>query len=387
MALAFESAVPTRIIFGRSSFDKIPELVAKSGKHALIIAGASRRNAPELADKLTQTGISSQIFSVHREPTIADIKSAVSLAHQYNCDVIIGLGGGSAIDAAKATAALATNQGDITGYLEVIGKGKALLAEPLPFVAVPTTAGTGAEVTKNAVIKSEEFSVKVSLRSDRMYPNFAVIDPLLTTGLPPEITACTGIDALTHLLEAYVSATSNPFIDMICCEGLQRIAASIETVVADGNNIDARENMAFAAMLGGIALANGKLGAVHGFAGPLGGMFPAPHGAVCACLLPAVMEINIEALRKINHAEVLAKYSQLAKWLTGNTNARAEDGVVWLHELVKKLKGSSLSSLGVQAADFNGLAEKAKNASSMKGNPVELSNEQLFLILEKSMHF
>lgn len=385
MAIAFESAVPTRIIFGCGSLDKVPELVAKSGKRALIVTGASRRNAIELAEKLTQTGISSLIFSVSGEPTTTDIKSAVSLVLQNNCDVIVGLGGGSAIDAAKATAALATNPGDITDYLEVIGKGKALLAEPLPFIAVPTTAGTGAEVTKNAVIKSEKFNVKVSLRSDRMYPKFAVIDPLLTLGLSPEITAYTGIDALTHLLEVYVSAKSNPFIDMICRDGLQRIAVSIETAFTNGSNIEARENMAFAAMLGGIALANGKLGAVHGFAGPLGGMYPAPHGAVCACLLPAVMEINIEALLKTNQAEVFTKYNEVTKWLTGNTNACAEDGVVWLHDLVKKLKVPALSSFGVQSANFPGLVEKAKNASSMKGNPVILTDEQLFQVLEKSM--
>lgn len=387
MALAFESAVPTRIIFGCGSLGKVPELVAKSGKRVLIVTGASRRNAIELAEKLTQTGISSQIFSVRGEPTTTHIKSAVSLVLQNNCDVIVGLGGGSAIDAAKATAALATNQGDITDYLEVIGKGKALITEPLPMIAVPTTAGTGAEVTKNAVIKSEEFKVKVSLRSDRMYPQYAVIDPLLTIGLSPEVTAYTGIDALTHLLETYVSAKSNPFIDMICHEGLQRIATSLETAFTNGRNIEARENMAFAAMLGGIALANGKLGAVHGFAGPLGGMYPAPHGAVCACLLPAVMKINITALRKDNQAGELAKYKEVAIWLTGNTNACAEDGVVWLHELVKKLKIPALASFGVQQADFPGLVEKAKNASSMKGNPVALNQEQLLLILGKSMHF
>lgn len=385
MALTFESAVPTRIIFGCGSLDKVSELVAKLGNRALIVTGASKRNAIKLAEKLTQTGISSQIFSVKGEPTTNDIKSAVWLVHQNNCEVIIGLGGGSAIDAAKATAALATNPGDITDYLEVIGKGKTLSADPLTMIAVPTTAGTGAEVTKNAVIKSEEFNVKVSLRSDSMFPQYAVIDPLLTLGLSPEITAYTGIDALTHLLETYVSAKSNPFLDMICREGLQRIAVSLETLFTNGSNIEARENMAFAAMLGGIALANGKLGAVHGFSGPLGGLYPAPHGAVCACLLPAVMEINIEALRKTSQIEVLTKYNQVAKWLTGNTNACAEDGVVWLHELVKKLKIPSLASFGVHPADFQGLVEKAKNASSMKGNPVILTDEQLFQVLEKSM--
>ncbi len=387
MALAFESAVPTLIIFGRGSLGRVPELVAKSGKRALIVAGASGRNAFDLTEKLSQTGISSQIFTVHREPTTSDIELAVSLVNQYNCDVIVGLGGGSAIDAAKATAALATNPGNITHYLEVIGKGMPLMVNPLPFIAIPTTAGTGAEVTKNAVIKSDEFNVKVSLRSDKMYPAFAVVDPLLTMGVSPEITACTGIDALTHLLESYVSAKSNPFLDMICREGIQHIATSLETAYQNGEHIEARENMAFAAMLGGIALANGKLGAVHGFAGPLGGMYPAPHGAVCACLLPAVMEINIKALKIGGQLETLSKYDEVAKWLTGSTNACAEDGMLWMQKIVKTMKIPALSSFGVQAADFSGLVEKAKNASSIKGNPIALNDGQLCLILEKSMHF
>lgn len=387
MALAFESAVPTLIFFGNGSLGKVPELVAKLGNSVLIVSGASGRYALELVEKLSQLGIPSTIFSVCGEPTTTNIETAVSTVHQNKCDVIIGLGGGSAIDAAKATAALATNPGDITDYLEVIGRGKALSADPLPLIAVPTTAGTGAEVTKNAVIKSESFNVKVSLRSEKMYPKYAVIDPLLTVDLSPEITAYTGIDALTHLLETYVSAKSNPFIDMICREGLQRIALSIEAAFEDGSNIGARENMAFAAMLGGIALANGKLGAVHGFAGPLGGMYSAPHGAVCACLLPAVMEINVKALREANQTEALAKYDQIGQWLTGSSNASAEDGIVWVRELVKKMKIPALSSFGVKQSDFSLLAGKAMKASSMKGNPVVLSNEQLHQVIEKSMHF
>lgn len=387
MALAFESAVPTRIIFGCGSLARVPELVAKSGKNVLIVTGKGKRNARELAERLSQTGIISHFFSIQSEPTTTDIENAVSVVLSNNCDVIVGLGGGSVIDAAKATAALAANKGDIIDYLEVIGKGKAITNEPLPFIAVPTTAGTGAEVTRNAVIKSEEFNVKVSLRSDKMFPAYAVIDPLLTLELSPEITAYTGIDALTHLLETYVSAKSNPFIDMICSEGLHRIAVSLEPAFQDGSDIDARVTMAFAAMLGGIALANGKLGAVHGFAGPIGGMFPAPHGAVCACLLPAVMDVNISALRQTGMSDVLAKYDQLAKWLTGKANATAEDGLVWLKELVVKMKIPSLSSFGVQQSDFSILAEKAMVASSMKGNPVVLSKEQLIQILELSVKF
>jgi len=229
--------------------------------------------------------------------------------------------------------------------------------------------------------------VKVSLRSDKMFPKYAIIDPLLTIGLSPQITAYTGIDALTHLLETYISSKSNPFIDMICREGLQKIAASLEVAYQNGADIEARENMAFAAMLGGIALANAKLGAVHGFAGPIGGMATVPHGAVCACLLPAVSEINITALRKKNQSDVLTRYDQIAKWLCQSDVATADDGIVWIKKLVERLKIPALSDFGIKQVDFSTLAEKAMNASSMKGNPVVLNNQQLIQILELSMHF
>jgi len=255
----------------------------------------------------------------------------------------------------------------------------------LPCIAVPTTAGTGAEVTRNSVIKSTEHIVKVSLRSDLMFPKLAIIDPVLTISMPPEITASTGVDALTHLLETFVSKNANPFIDAICREGMKRISDSLIQAFTEGNNLVARENMAMASMLGGMALANVKLGAVHGFAGPLGGMFPIPHGAVCACLLPAVMEVNIEALKKGSHQNQLLKFDEVARILTQNNSAVAEDGVVWVKELVKKLQIPSLSDFQITPNLFPELVEKAKNSSSMKGNPIELSDHQLFTILNKSM--
>ena len=385
MALNFESVIPTRIIFGNGALGKVPELVAKMGNRVLIVTGASGRYSGELTNKLDQSGFFSKTFCVCNEPETTDIESAVLLVHKHNCNVIVGIGGGSAVDAAKAIAALSTNRGNIYEYLEVIGDGKALNADPLPVIAIPTTAGTGAEVTKNAVIKSKKFNVKVSLRSEKMFPVFAVIDPLLTVDLSPQTTAYTAIDALTHLIETFVSSQANPFIDMICSDGIQRIAKFTERAYYHGNDIEARENLAFAAMLGGMALSNAKLGAVHGFAGPLGGAFHAPHGAVCACLLPAVMEVNIDAVHKKLEAGTAAKFNQIARWLTNNNKSQAEDGVVWIRDLIKKLKIPGLSSFGVQNADFQELIEKAKKASSMKGNPVVLNDGQLLQILEKSM--
>jgi alcohol dehydrogenase class IV len=341
--------------------------------------------ASQLSEQLTAINIQFEIFSIYSEPTILDIEKGTELARINSCNLVVGIGGGSVIDCAKAIAALAPNKGELTDYLEVIGKGSKLELAPLPCIAIPTTAGTGAEVTKNSVIKSTEHNVKVSLRSELMYPKLAVIDPVLTFTMPPEITASTGIDALTHLLETFVSIQSNPFIDMICREGMKRISAYLEIAFHDGNNLKARENMAMASMLGGMALANVKLGAVHGFAGPLGGMYPIPHGAVCACLLPAVLEVNITALKNKNQQKQLLKFVEVTRILTKNSSAVAEDGVIWVKELVKKLQIPALSDFHISTDSFPELIEKAKNSSSMKGNPVELDDKQFKEILHKSL--
>jgi len=385
MGLNFEFATATRIIFGNGSFKKIPGLMEGKGKKVLLVTGKNQTLATLLDDELKKSGIESVLFSIGSEPTVTDIENGARLARETGCDRVVGIGGGSAIDSAKAIAALVPNPGELTDYLEVIGKGKQLTEAPLPCIAVPTTAGTGAEVTRNSVIKSDDHQVKVSLRSERMYPSVAVVDPELTLTMPPDITASTGADALTHLLETFVSGQSNPFIDMLCREGMQRISTSLLPAFTDGSNLPARENMAFASMLGGMALANVKLGAVHGFAGPIGGMFPIPHGAVCACLLPAVLEVNISTLKKKNQATLLSRFGEVAQILTGEKSATADDTIFWAKTLIQKLQIPSLSDFGLSTADFPILAEKAKNSSSMKGNPVELDNPQLFAILEKSI--
>lgn len=385
MGVNFEFATSTRIIFENGSFKKVPGLVNNFGNKVLIVSGKNKSRARQLSESLSEKNIHSEIFSIHSEPTISDIEIGAELARKTLCNVVAGIGGGSVVDSAKAIAALVPNQGELTDYLEIIGKGRKLENAPLPFIAIPTTAGTGAEVTKNSVIKSIEQSVKVSLRSDLMYPRLAVIDPELTLTMSPEITATTGIDTLTHLLESFVSIQSNPFIDMLCREGMKRISASLEKAFIDGSNLESRENMALASMLGGMALANVKLGAVHGFAGPLGGMFNIPHGAVCACLLPAAMEINIETLKKQNKNSQLSKYTETARILTGNQSATAEDGMIWIKKTVKKLQIPSLSDFQLSPKIFPELIEKAKNSSSMKGNPVVLDNQQLNEILIKSL--
>jgi len=385
MGINFQFATSTRIIFENYSFKKVPGWVAGLGNKVFIVTGKNKVLANQLSEWLNQINISSEIFSVHSEPTTADIENGTDLARQNSSKVIVGIGGGSVIDAGKAIAALVANKGELTDYLEIIGKGKKLEEAPLPYLAIPTTAGTGAEVTKNAVIKSIDHNVKVSLRSDLMFPAIAVIDPVLTLTMPPEITAYTGVDALTHLLETFVSCQANIFVDMLCREGMQRIASSIELAFFEGNNLEARENMSMASMLGGMALASVKLGAVHGFAGPMGGMFPIPHGAVCACLLPAVMEINIKAIKEKKLETQLLKFDEVARILTQNNFAKAEEGTIWVKEIVKKLKIPRLSYFQLSTNSFPELIEKAKNSSSMKGNPVVLNDDQLAEILNLSL--
>lgn len=382
MGLNFQFATASRIIFGRNSVEKVPELLSESGNNVLLVTGEKNDRAGELIEKL-QGKITISEFNIPSEPTIQMINDGIELARKNGCDVIIGFGGGSAIDSAKAIAALVPNKGELLDFLEVIGKGQQLTERPLPCIAIPTTSGTGAEVTKNSVIKSPEHKVKVSLRSELMYPDVAVVDPVLALSMPPEITATTGVDALTHLLETFVSNQSNPFIDMFCREGMHRISRSLVQAYKNGDNLDAREDMALASMLGGMALANVKLGAVHGFAGPMGGMFSAPHGVICACLLPPVMDINLHALLEIKDEVRLKKYDEAAAILSGNSEAKARDGVEWVEKLISDLKVPKLSAFGLTENEFGLLAGKAKAASSMKGNPVVLSDKYLNEILAK----
>ncbi len=384
MGLNFAYATSSEIIFGSGSFNQVGNRVG-AYTNALIVCGKSNHNAERLLSLLVQQHIKGTIFNIYSEPTIDVIQQGIELGRETGCDVVFGIGGGSAIDSAKAIAAMIPNHGPLLDYLEVIGLGKPLVQDPVPCIAIPTTSGTGAEVTKNSVIKSADKKVKVSLRSDKMYPVLAVIDPQLSLSMQQNITASTGVDALTHLMETFVSNQSNPFIDTFCRDGMKRIARSLEKAFLNGNDLNAREDMAMASMLGGMALANVKLGAVHGFAGPMGGMFPIPHGEICACLLPAVMEVNSEVLKITDEQHYLQKYREIAQIFTGHKNAGIEEGIKEISGLVKRLGIPKLSKFGIPESDFPELIDKAKNSSSMKGNPVKLNEDQLIAILEKSM--
>jgi alcohol dehydrogenase class IV len=268
----------------------------------------------------------------------------------------------------------------------VIGAGRKIDTPPAPFVAVPTTSGTGSEVTRNAVLVSPEHGVKVSLRSVLMLPRVALVDPELTLSVPPEVTASTGLDALTQVLEPFVSRRANPLTDALCRDALARAARSLRRAYEDGRDLDAREDMALVSLYGGMALANAGLGAVHGFAGPLGGMLGAPHGALCARLLPGVIGANVRALRERAAASpILGRYAEVARVLSGRTEATAEEGAAWVQDLCEALSVPGLSAHGLSAADLDAAVAKSRKASSMRGNPIELTNEELHRILEEAM--
>jgi alcohol dehydrogenase class IV len=383
--MRFEFATATHIVFGARTFREIGPLAQTMGNRALVVTGRNTGRTARLLGLLDEQRIHPTVFAIPGEPTIEMVCAGAQHAREKCCDFVIGFGGGSPLDAAKAIAALLTNPGEVLDYLEVIGRGKPLKQPPLPWLAIPTTAGTGAEVTRNAVLASPEHRVKVSLRSPLMLPRAAVVDPELTYPLPPPLTASTGLDALTQLIEPFVSVRANPMTDSLCREGMGRVARSLRRAFDHGNDATAREDMAVASLFGGLALANAGLGAVHGFAGPIGGMFPAPHGAVCAALLPHAMEVNLRALRQRGAgSEILGRFEEAGRILTQNPAAGAEDGITWVRELCAALNIPPLRTYQVKPSDLPGLCEKAAVASSMKSNPVVLASDEMREILERA---
>jgi alcohol dehydrogenase class IV len=384
--MRFEFATAGRIIFGPGTLREVGAAARELGRHAFVVTGRHPARAQHLLDLLGVEKISATTFALSGEPTTDAVTAATAQARAAGCEFVIGLGGGSVIDAAKAVAALLPNPGDVFDYLEVVGRAQPLARPAAPCMAIPTTAGTGSEVTRNAVLTSPVHRVKASLRSVSMLPRVALVDPELTLDLPPALTATTGLDALTQLIEPYVSCRANPFTDALCVEGIRRAARSLRRAFHDGHDAAAREDMALASLLGGLALANAGLGAVHGFAAPIGGMFPAPHGAVCAALLPHVMTANIAACRaRQPQGDTLRRYEEIARLLTDRPTATADDGAAWTQQLVTELRIPRLAAHGIKPSDFALLVEKAAQASSMKANPLPLTAAELSGILTAAL--
>lgn len=383
--IRFEFATAGRIIFGSGALAEVGGIAAQLGRSALVLrSGSAARAAPLLAALADRLPFAE--FVVRSEPTTGIVRDAVAQATAAGCDVIIGMGGGSVLDCGKAVAALLANGGDPLDYLEVIGRGQPLDKPSLPFIAIPTTSGTGAEVTRNAVLSSPEHRVKVSLRSPRLLPRVALVDPLLTYGMPPRLTASTGLDALTQLIEPFVSVRANPMADTFCREGMVRVSRSLRLACREGSNATAREEMALASLLGGMALANSGLGAVHGFASVLGGMYEAPHGAVCAALLPHVMQANVKALQtREPQSPSLRRYHEVACLVVGDPGAAIEDGIGWVTGLCTELGILPLRAYGLTTADFRDVVEKTTVASSTKANPIALTTTELTHVLERAL--
>ncbi len=370
--MKFEFSTAGRVLFGAGRAAELPGVLAGLGTRALVCTG---RDPARHAGLLAGLGVPAEVFPVAAEPTVELARAGVAAAREHGADVVVAIGGGSVIDAGKAVAALLGNGGDPLDYLEVIGSGRPITRPAAPCVAVPTTAGTGAEVTANAVLASPAHRLKASLRSPLMIPRVALVDPGLTVSCPPPVTAASGLDALTQCLEPFVSGRANPLTDGLAREGLRRAAAGLRAAYADGGDLAARADMAVCALLGGMALANAKLGAVHGLAGVVGGSADVPHGLACATLLAPVIEANVRALPAGHPA--LDRYAEAARLLTGQPAATIEDGLAWIHETLVLLAVPGLAAFGLGPEHADEIAAKAMTSSSMQGNPVPLSHEDL----------
>ena len=380
---AFEFATAGRIVAGAGRAAELPDIVAGLGSRVLVCTGADpARHGSLLAD----LGSPAAVFEVAGEPTAELARTAAAAAREHGADVIAAVGGGSVIDLGKAVAMLLANGGDPLDYLEVVGSRQKITQLAAPCVAVPTTAGTGAEVTANAVLAVPGHRLKASLRSPLMIPRVALVDPELTVSCPPPVTAASGLDALTQCLEPFVSVRATPLTDGLAREGLRRAARGLRAAHADGGDLAARTDMAICALLGGMALANAKLGAVHGLAGVIGGTADVPHGMACAALLAPVIDANVRALRSGGPGSpVVDRYVEAAQLLTGQAGASVKDGLAWIRETLALLGVPGLAAFGLGPGNLDAIAAKAMTSSSMQGNPVTLSHGDLTAVLLEAL--
>ena len=382
----FDLAVPADVRFGAGRVSEVPDALAGVGaSRVLVVTGRTTSRADEIRSALSKAGISSIPFGVATEPSIERVRAAMALLADAGCDAVLGFGGGSAIDVAKAAALLATSGIDPLEHLEVIGAGRPIERPGLPCVAVPTTAGTGSEVTRNSVLSGG--GVKASLRSPLMLPKVAVVDPDLLAGLPSATIAASGMDALSQLIEPLLSQRANPFSDALARDGIGRSARSLRRAYQERmEDAAVREDLALASLFGGICLANSGLGAVHGIAAAAGARLAAPHGAVCAAVLAAAMEVNLRVLReRAPEHPALLRMAEVALLLTGQPDATPEDGILWLQELTAALSIPGLASYRLSEDEIPAVVTAAQKASSMRGNPIELTDAEVTEIATRSL--
>ncbi|HKA24635.1 MAG TPA: iron-containing alcohol dehydrogenase [Candidatus Eisenbacteria bacterium] len=384
--MTFELAVPTEIVFGPGVLSQIGKRAAAFGQRAFLVTGsgslARRGVVARVESMLGDHGVASKRWPVQGEPDTETVDHAVGQARAASCDLVIGLGGGSALDTAKAVACLLANGGACLDYLEVVGRGQPIEKPSLPFIAVPSTGGTGSETTRNAVLSHRPSRTKASLRSPHMMARLALVDPELSLSVPPAVTAATGLDALTQLIEPYTSRRAQPLVDALALDALRRAAPALPRAFEAPNDLAARSEMMLASLVSGMALAHAGLGAAHGFSGPLGGSFPVPHGFACAAVLPYVMETNLRVATETGAIDTVRRYTDVAQALGGEG---AKDGVERMRSLCKQMGVPGLATFGMTGSDVPDIAARSRLTSSMKANPVDLSDRDLEEILVRAL--
>lgn len=389
---AFSITALPAIVFGDGTRRRLPELAAQYGRNVLLVTGAASFITspawPELLAGLALHGLRHVHITVRGEPSPALVDNIAAQFRHADIEVVIGIGGGSVLDAAKAVAGLLRVMHSVMDYLEGVGPELPYQGPSVPFIAVPTTAGTGSEATKNAVLSERgERGFKKSFRHDRLVARYAVLDPELLATCPPALIAADGMDALTQLMEAYVSLNANPFTDALVLSGIAAVRDSLlPWYTGQGDLAMCRCAMAYAALLSGITLAQAGLGAVHGLASPLGAFFPIPHGVVCGTLVAACFRINLQALRqRAPDSQALFKYAELGRLLTCAPqldDAAAQAALLDLLEnWTERLKLPRLASYGMTAADIPRVVANCRG-SSMKTNPLVLTDDEVAAILE-----
>ncbi|MDE1241977.1 iron-containing alcohol dehydrogenase [Vibrio aestuarianus] len=378
----FQFMTATRIIFGEGALPNSLSILNQYGYSVLLVSGKERERSRIITQYLNTQNMRYQHVAITGEPNITMVEETAILGRRFKPDMVVAIGGGSVIDMGKALAAIIPNQGNVYDYVEVVGRSVPLKTKPIPFIAIPTTASTGAEVTRNAVLKSGQDKVKVSLRSPEMLADVAIVDPTLTYGTDMYTSGRGAMDAFTHLMEAYVCGEPNPLTDMVCEEGLRRLSCSILPACRKDDK-KARADLSFAAMLGGMAITNAKLGAAHGLASALGGKLEAPHSVITARLAPHVMYENIRSARKARRKDLLGRYEKIAQIVTGRNNVHVEDGVLWAKMMLDKLQLPNLSQFGVCSTSFEKVADDALQSVAIKGNPLPLTQERLVYILNQ----
>ena len=374
----FALTAPNRTIFGRNCRVTAAAEIARIGSRVLLVRGRSVAWVDEMAAELTRSGCFLEVVYSAGEPDLDDVRKAVSIARDHKAGCIVSVGGGATLDLGKAVAGLCVSEGDVAEYLELGNASPRKLNDPLPFIAIPTTAGTGAEATRNAVIGVPEQQAKISLRDPRLVAELAIVDPALTDGSPKGLSLASGLDAITQLIESFLCNRTNPVTDAMCEANIRPAMAALRRLMVS-EDAKARDTLVRASFLSGIALANSGLGIIHGLASVIGG-HGAPHGAICGRLLAPGLTVNAEALTRLSADTV--RFDKVNGWLADGLGNPGGSGASALHCFIESKGLPSLCDLGIAESEFDNIAKLSAYASSTKANPVALEHADICRILQ-----